>query len=318
MGLRLTVRRDAWHAHVAAVAASLPGLVPVVKGNGYGFGRGILAPIAAELASDIAVGTVYEIGEVPASCTPTVLTPHLGQLPADLPPTAILTVAHAADVDALAAQGWSGHVTIKLHSSMRRYGAAPDELPALSAAIHAAGLTPRSYAIHLPLTGTQAEHLAEIEAWLPRLDPHLPLSVSHLDSDTYARLRDAHPARSFRIRVGTALWHGDKSLLHLGADVLDRHRVTAGVVGGYHATPAPADGHLVMVAAGSAHGVRSLDDGRSPFHFMRQRLALLEPPHMHTSILFVPDTQPCPAGGDVIDVQRPLIATTVDELIWID
>ena len=39
-----------------------------------------------------------------------------------------------------------------------------------------------------------------------------------------------------------------------------------------------------MVGAGTAHGVQPLDDGRSPFHFARQRLALLEPPHMHTSM----------------------------------
>jgi hypothetical protein len=26
--------------------------------------------------------------------------------------------------------------------------------------------------------------------------------------------------------------------------------------------------------------------------------------------------QPCPAVGDVVDVQRPLITTTVDEVVW--
>ena len=45
MALRLTVQRAAWQAHVDAIAASVDGLVPVVKGNGYGFGRPTLHPL---------------------------------------------------------------------------------------------------------------------------------------------------------------------------------------------------------------------------------------------------------------------------------
>jgi hypothetical protein len=33
-------------------------------------------------------------------------------------------------------------------------------------------------------------------------------------------------------------------------------------------------------------------------------------------MLFVPSGLPCPAVGDTVDVQRPLIAVAVDELIW--
>jgi hypothetical protein len=71
-----------------------------------------------------------------------------------------------------------------------------------------------------------------------------------------------------------------------------------------------------MIGAGSANGVATLPDGRSPFHFHQRRLDLLEPPHMHTSMLFVPDGVDCPATGDWVDLQRPLISTTVDEIVW--
>ena len=71
-----------------------------------------------------------------------------------------------------------------------------------------------------------------------------------------------------------------------------------------------------MIGAGTAHGIHPLDDGRSPFHFARRRLALLEPPHMHTSMVVVPDDEPAPKPGDIVDVQRPLIATSVDEVRW--
>ena len=116
-------------------------------------------------------------------------------------------------------------------------------------------------------------------------EPDDEVWVSHLSSDGYGNLRDSWPGRRFRIRLGTALWHGDKRTLHLGADVLDVRPVRAGEHAGYRQQRVPADGRLVMIGAGTAHGVHPLPDGRSPFHFARQRLALLEPPHMHTSMV---------------------------------
>ena len=317
MGLRLSVRRQAWHHRVGAVADSLPGLIPVVKGNGYGFGRTVLMPIAARLGTHIAVGTVYEACDVPADRTAIVLTPHIGAV-ADLPVGAVLTVGSIAHVEALRAQLWTGDVILKLRSSMRRYGVAPSNLESLAAAVTAAGCTAISYALHLPLAGSQADHEAEVTAWLAHLDPGLAIAVSHLDQGTYARLGNEHPERSFRIRSGTALWHGDKSLLHLSADVLDVQSVSAGRAVGYRATIVPADGQLVLVAAGSAHGVGPLENGLSPFHFGRERMLLVEPAHMHTSMLFVPNGGRCPGVTDRVDVQRPLISTLIDELEWVD
>jgi alanine racemase len=104
--------------------------------------------------------------------------------------------------------------------------------------------------------------------------------------------------------------------LHLGADVLDVRPVRAGQHAGYRQGTVRCDGTIVVIAAGSAHGVQPLDDGRSPFHFARRRLALLEPPHMHTSMAVVPDGDPTPRPGDIVDVQRPLISTFVDEVRW--
>ena len=39
MTFELRVDAARWRRHLAAVAAGTPGLVPVVKGNGYGLGR---------------------------------------------------------------------------------------------------------------------------------------------------------------------------------------------------------------------------------------------------------------------------------------
>ena len=65
MGLKLTVDGDRWRTHLRAVADANPGLVPVVKGNGYGFTLGRLARKSAWLGVDtIAVGTYEELPEV--------------------------------------------------------------------------------------------------------------------------------------------------------------------------------------------------------------------------------------------------------------
>jgi alanine racemase len=309
--VRLTVDTTAWRAHVDRVARRCPGVVPVVKGNGYGFGRPALAEIAAELATTVAVGTIHEIAGLPGRVTPVVLTPTL-HAPADTGP--VLTVGSIAHVKAL--DGWPGRVLVKLASSMQRYGAVREDLGALARAARSAGLEIVGFSIHPPNAGTDDEHLDDIAAWLTILDPDDEVWVSHLSLDGYQALRDAWPDRRFRIRQGTALWHGDKSAFHLGADVLDVRPARAGEHAGYRQVPMPVDGRLVMVGAGTAHGVHPLADGRSPFHFEHRRLPLLEPPHMHTAMVVAAAGTPGPDVGDVIDVQRPLIETYVDEVRW--
>lgn len=321
MTVRLTVQESAWRGHVLRTARHSPGLVPVVKGNGYGFGRTRLASLAVEMldAPLLAVGTVHEAVDVPLATIPLVLTPTADRLPDTLPAGTILTVGAIHHVEALGTQGWRGPVVIKVASSMHRYGT--DDVAALADACHRHHLEPVAAAIHLPLVGTVHDHLAEIENCLPDLARHLPsgtpLDVSHLDAAAYADLRERHPDQSFRIRVGTALWHGDKSTLHLGATVTDVRPVVAGQRLGYRHTESPISGHVVLVGAGSAHGVLPLDGGASPFHHARRRLALLEPPHMHTSMVLVPEGDTCPEPGDLLDVQRPLILTQVDEVSWV-
>ena len=65
MTLRLTVRRDDWLRHVSDTARQFGDMVPVVKGNGYGFSRNALIHHAISMARQIAVGTVLEAHDVP-------------------------------------------------------------------------------------------------------------------------------------------------------------------------------------------------------------------------------------------------------------
>ncbi|MGA9275455.1 alanine racemase [Ilumatobacter sp.] len=304
MTVRLHVRTAVWRSQVARTVSTVDGLVPVVKGNGYGFGRRHLAELAAEFCDTVAVGTVHELDGLPASLTAVVLTPTLTAPPTTEP---ILTVGRNEHVTALA--GWSGRVIVKLTSDLRRFGGDPS----LIAHARSSGLDVVGVSVHPPIAGTDDDRLEQIATALVDVDPAVPVWVSHLGLDTYRSLGDG---RSYRIRIGTALWHGDKSALRLGADVLDVRAISAGTTAGYHQEQVPVDGHLLMIGAGTANGVTPLADGRSPFHFSRTRLALHEAPHMHTSMAFVPAGDPLPAIGDDVDVQRPLHMTTVDEYRW--
>jgi alanine racemase len=317
MSVVLTVERGAWSAHVTDTLRAFGGaVVPVVKGNGYGLGRRALADESLRLGLEpIAVGTVHELGDLPSRHdTVVVLTPTLDPHLDAVPPNVALTVGSAAQLRHAADRASANPLVIKLRSSMHRHGFAPGDLPRTT---HLAD-GPLAYAIHPPLAGSDDDHVEEVERWLPALDPEVPVHVSHLGAGAFVRLRDAHPDRRFAIRLGTLLWHGDKATMRLRADVLDAHRVARGTALGYRANPAPSDGSVVVIGGGSAHGLAPLPDGRSPFHYARTRLSLVEPPHMHVSMAFVPDGDPCPDTGEWVDVQRPLITTQADRIDWLE
>ena len=65
MTFTLYVDEHRWRAHLRATVAATPGIVPVIKGNGYGLGNERLAAEAALLGVDtVAVGTTDELPAV--------------------------------------------------------------------------------------------------------------------------------------------------------------------------------------------------------------------------------------------------------------
>lgn len=316
MTVRLAVDKAAWRHHVATAAEAYgKALVPVIKGNGYGFGRARLHELAAGTLGSIeqvCVGTVHELADVPPNTQPVVLTPTF-----DLPARsdAILTVGSTAHAEVLRGRGTQ--VMVKLASSMRRFGATIDELPSLQRAVENLGLSVAGYALHLPLAGDDDARVAEIEVWLPHVPVEVPLWLSHLAPETMRALQAKYMPRQLKIRVGTALWHGvpKTRALQLRADVLHTQPIGVGEIAGYHHTPAPFDGTLVVIGAGSTQGVATNGD-LSPFHFDRTRMSLLEPPHMHTSLAVVEAGASTPRVGEWVDLQRPLISTQVEDIEW--
>src|SRR4029079_331243 len=129
----LTVYVDGprWRAHLDAQVAADPALVPVVKGNGSGFGRALLAAEAARLAVPVlSVGQPEEVAAVRPAFTGDVLVlaPHLpGVDPEPTPADDVVRTASTPD----GLRALAGHrVVVELMSSMRRFGLTQEEVAA--------------------------------------------------------------------------------------------------------------------------------------------------------------------------------------------
>lgn len=297
MPLTLTVDRETWTAHLRSFAAGRPGLVPVCKGNGYGFGLDRLVTEAEQtLGADmIAVGTLADLDRLAgpeagrfagSEIDVLVLTPEPGQLssrqtagsrPGAVPPERIvLTASTVADAAGLMAARL--RFVVECRTPLSRHGVGESELPALATAFavdpEGAGKL-EGWGLHLPLAGagtwgdTVADRLHSLAA------AGLPIStafVSHLTPAELARLSARLPRTRLRPRVGTDLWLGARAALHPTATVLEAHRLEAGAAAGYWQRRPRSAGTLLVVSGGTAHGI-GLEAPPAPV--VRRRLAAL-------------------------------------------
>lgn len=352
MPLTLTVDGPRWRTHLHEVAREHPGLVPVIKGNGYGFGNPRLARRAAWLGSDtVAVGTYDEVGDVLPRFDgdALVLSPWRPDLagagtPEDAyHPRVIHTVGRAEDLQAMNRNVPEGtRVVAEGLTSMRRHGL--DRHAVSDAANALDGLRLVGFALHLPMTGG---NLDEADRWIGALEASRlaarfggrpTVYVSHLRTDELDALRERRSGVEIRPRIGTSLWLGDQNALHVTATVLDRHAVRKGDRIGYRQRPARRDGTLLVVTGGTANGIAL--EAPSPAVSLRQRamsaakggleaagLALspytvggkqrwfAEPPHMQASMVWLPPTVTPPEVGDRVGVQVRYTTTTFDRVL---
>jgi hypothetical protein len=348
--LQLTVDGERWRAHLRAVADAQPGLVPVAKGNGYGFGLGRLARKADWLGVEaVAVGTYEELPELADRYAGDllVLTPWRpfadpGTLAAKHAHRVVHTVGRLDDIEPLLDRQPAARIVLERLSSMVRHGFGADEL-AVATRLMAEHPTARleGLAVHLPLAA--GAHLAEVERVLAEAGSVIghggigQIWVSHLTADELSRLRAGHPDVRVRPRIGTDLWLGDRSALSVTSTVLDVHPLAKGEAFGYRGRSAPRDGHLLVVSGGTAHGIglespmsgsglrdraatvaRGALDAqgkvRSPFWVGGEQRLFAEPPHMQASMLFLPAGAAVPAVGDLVDARVRYTATTFDRV----
>ncbi len=346
MALTLTVDGERWRSHLRGYTDRHPGLVPVAKGNGYGFTLGRLARKSEWLGLDtLAVGTYEELPEVASRFDGDLLVltpwrPFVADLDPALADRVIHTVSRPADLDALVARQARARLVLERMTSMQRHGFGARELwgDGVRRGLGAARF--EGIALHLPLA--QGSHLAEVTRLLNdvvgmELDRPPTVWVSHLTDDELDKLGASYADFTFRPRVGTALWLGDREALKVTATVLDVHEVARGDSFGYRGRTAPKAGHLLIVSGGTAHGIGlesptgesslkaraatlargGLDAAgfvRSPFSIDGKQRLFAEPPHMQASMLFLPGGTRVPEVGDEIDVRVRYTATTFDRV----
>ncbi len=321
----------------------------MVKGNGYGYGLARLAGEAATLGVDtLAVGTVHEVAAVREIFAGdiVVMTPlrHDNERAVALSedPRVISTASRLDDLAAIAKlEHHRPRVLIEVLTSMHRHGIRPADLPRVRAFLEA--LQFEGWTIHLPLLAegryAEAERLARAA-----LDTAPgTLWLSHLPPDEASALArqlggaGAEPV-PIRLRVGTRLWLGDESSRQTTATVLDVHPVNRGQRAGYRQRVTPADGWVVVIAGGTSHGIGleaptaattlrqraiSVATGSleaagfalSPYTLAGKKRWFLEPPHMQSSLVFLPRRVTPPAIGDEVPVELRLTTATVDHIV---
>lgn len=294
MTFSLTVDAIAFRKHLVDTRERLEQheatLTPVIKGNGYGFGKEILARECVLLGvSRIAIGTVWELetalsqfnGEVHV-LEPLVASDYLAitqwqKLTAHHAQRIIATIA--SDDLLLAQSVGITNVILDAQTSLTRFGLSLHELIRVVADLPE-NLTIRGLSLHLPIVGPQirqadllevsnnlrqeapSSRVLEVSSWLMTYreiaaEHQLPLhvSLSHINEDDLARLHSHHPEFSIDVRMGTALWLGVRSALQAQGTVLAVHDVLAQQHVGYQQVASNKGQRLLVVSGGTAHGV---------------------------------------------------------------
>lgn len=296
MTFSLNVNTGKFRGHLVSImnsyATSGAELVPVIKGNGYGFGRGLLASEAARLGSNrIAIGTVWELGQSLADFAGEILvlepfnssdTSAVAQWRTHLEHNADRIIVTVSNVD-LAAVRSAGAKNIYLEgkTSLSRFGILHHDMQSIA---NFSDLNVLGLSLHLPIVqpatkvdatieissafngATLSKSMTETWNWIVlyqelaiKLSLPKHLSLSHVTDDQVKSLKKMMQSYNFdlaiEVRVGTKLWLGEPSALQAAGTVLQIHEITHKQAVGYQQTETGNNKRLVIVSGGTAHGV---------------------------------------------------------------
>ena len=299
MTFQLTVDRALFEKNLNSViddyAKAGAQVLPVIKGNGYGFGRKILASEATKLGLNrIAIGTVFELDQALADFANEIIVLEPFN-PADETAKSVwqqatknnahrIIAVIAGDHFSAAASSGIKMAFVEGKTSTHRFGVGPKEiLNQISGDLHNIAITGMN--LHLPITQPEnldlkqfssaekakssksSNRLIEINSWVNAVAPKvnsmgypLKLNLSHVSSKEVSQILDAANAQRFNIeitvRLGTSLWLGNQKALWATGTVLEIHELTGDHE---HVGYRQVDGHghrrLLVVSGGTAHGV---------------------------------------------------------------
>jgi alanine racemase len=296
--MTFTLKIDATklRAHLVSVmnsyATAGAELVPVIKGNGYGFGRGLLASEASRLGCHrIAIGTVWELGQTLADFAGEVLVLEpfnssdesaVAQWRSHLEHNANRIIVTVSDQD-LASVRAAGAKNIYLEgkTSLSRFGLLPFDMQSLT---NFNDLKVLGLSLHLPIVqlASKVDATTEISAafdgaelsqsmteawnWIVLFEElsnkySLPkhISLSHVSDKQVRSLKNMMQSYNFNleieVRAGTKLWLGEPSALQACGTVLQIHEITHRQTVGYQQIDSGSNKRLIVVSGGTAHGV---------------------------------------------------------------
>jgi hypothetical protein len=335
MTIYLDVNKEKFRSHQKSVKDTFQNLVPVLKGNGYGFGLNNLVKEVLELEiKTVAVGTAFEANQIKK-----------------LYPYEILILEPFSQSDEFAVRVFksldsrfvrtisslnsgfdfnSGFVVEGL-TSTSRFGIKIKEISKIDlSSKHLSGL-----ALHLPINKSDNAKLDEIITWLnywQTISDNKNIWLSHVSKDLLSKLMKLKPEFTFQVRIGTQLWLGDKSFLAAKTKVLAVINDVS--IAGYTQKKLAKNKKIVVVSGGTANGiglhsdltVRNFSDRlkvaalglmasfgklKSPFLINNKKIYFFEPAHMNVSLLKVSASEKVQVG-DSLDLQVRYTTTNFD------
>ncbi len=289
MTFALTVEANKFRAHLSSVIAQYQDagahVLPVIKGNGYGFGRGILADEVTKLElNQVCVGTIWEAAEVlenfsgqvvvlePVSSSDTLASGHWTSL-LEEHADRLIAVVSATDLEVVKKIGVQ-KIWVEALTSMNRFGLAPHQIAEVLKKL-GQDISVVGFSLHLPIVqptiskltkfetagvNSNSNKVREIVGWISWLSETtdttngpMTISASHLTATEIAQIKREQPDVQIQIRLGTSLWLGNPNALSVTGTVLAVHEIAANDKAGYQQN---SGGHkVVVVSGGTAHGV---------------------------------------------------------------
>ena len=332
--LTLHVDAERWRHHIAHYVARYQGdLIPVIKGNGYGFGIPTLAREATSFeAQCVACYSAEEAAVIRSQFEGDVLL---------LAPNENLDEEWIIHTIAPISENFSNknprRFVVEILSPVRRHGYLSSDVAKALQKFSGHGVC-EGLAIHLPID-QKSSVVNWVNQQLTSLD-NLGVKassyknsvwISHISAEDLIALKKRWPEIRWRVRVGTDLWLGARTSLTATAKILDRHEIAAGERVGYRQN-APGKGWLIVAAGGSAQGLglevpsggikaliksilRLFGWSPSPYSWDGRSLAYAEAPHMHNSLLFLKGAK-APEIGEEIGLNVRFTTTTFHEIIF--
>lgn len=327
MPLSLHVDGQKWRSHLSQLISAKPGLVPVIKGNGYGFGLELLAAESTRLGVEtVAVGLASEVAKVRTAFAGEIVILSPDQVTELKDPKIIQTIS---SLEVLRSIDASSNVIVEILTPLNRHGIDVSEINSALAIIKERGLNLRGFTLHLPIAKIDSKWISSTLNLLP---DGSTVWISHLHNAD--QIKKEFTKLVFRERIGTSLWLGVDSALEVTATVLENRKIQGSA--GYQQRR--ARGNVIVASGGTAHGIgltapqndfsligrlktiaRALESAfgrmRSPYRHNGRTLDFLESPHMQCSLLIGSGSSQL-KPGDELKVRVRYTTTTFDQIIF--